>query len=172
MFDSVYPVVKVTANSAFPGEDHIAQTTYRFDTSEGVRYLIYVTEYPHKFHTIDFCRNSQKRARNRFTELTSNYDSIKILSTVTRLMLQLLEKGKGDYVSFGFVGAVMPDEETKIGSKRFKLYRRIMGALISPAVYEHLQDPYSSGYVLIPNGADRENVVHTAKLVFGKDDGP
>lgn len=170
MFDSTYAVTKVSNSKAFPGEGHLKITIYRFDTTAKKRYLIYVTEYPHKFHTIDFCRSSQKDAGNRFTELTGEGDAVRIISTVVKLMEGLLRSGTADLVSFGFIGARMKEESGSVSSKRFRVYRSIMRFLISPVRYEHLEDLASDAYLILHRLADRDQVLAVARAVFLKEE--
>ena len=121
MFDDVYPVFKVTTTTAAPNQYHKSVTLYRFKSKAGERYLIDVTKYPGEFHTIDFYRRVNRYAQNQFTELTGEGDSSRILGTAVRHMAKLLTDGKEDGVSFGFVGARMPDEPVGVSSKRFRV---------------------------------------------------
>lgn len=170
MFDSVYDITKVSARSSLPNEDHIRRILYRFKTKSGERYLIFVTEFPEQFNTIDFCRTSQQYSRNQFTELTGKADAIRIISTVVRLMITLLEEGYDEAVNFGFIGARMSKNENGKSSKRFRIYRMIMQNLIDRVKYIHLEDELLDAYVVLNKNADHKKVLKVARNAFEKEE--
>ncbi len=170
MFDSVYTVTKVSSSSSLPNEDHISRTIYRFKTNDGERYLIFVTEFPERFHTIDFCRTSQQYSKHKFTELTGQSDAIRIISTVVKLMLGLLEAGYEDTVSFGFIGARMAQEDRGKSSKRFRIYRMIMQNLIDRVKYYHLEDVTLDAYVILNARAKPDKVLQVVRQAFEKEE--
>ncbi len=169
MFDDTYPIRKVTVTRAFTGEFHKLVTRYSFDSRAGERYLIDVTEYPDKFHTIDFFRKRFQYSRQKFTELTQEGDSSRILGTVVKHMAKLLEDGKAQAVCFGFIGARMEGEPEGAVSKRFRVYRKMMEFLISPVTFEHLMDEHIDAYVILKRSADRASVLATARHAFAKE---
>ncbi|WP_020567070.1 hypothetical protein [Neolewinella persica] len=170
MFKETYPVSKVTVSSALSSDYHLRTTIYRFDARDDERYLIYLKEYPEKFHTVDFCRNKAKNSRHRFTELTSKRDAIRILSTVVGLMIRLLVAGRADAVCFGFIGARMREENDEASSKRFRVYRQIMLNLIDANEFHHLEAPKRDAYLIINRKANAQKVVAVAKKAFEKDE--
>lgn len=170
MFDSTYEITKVSKQSAFSNDYRKEITIYRFDTRGKERYLIYVTEYPECFYTIDFCRNKSKKSDNKWTEITGQDDAILILSTVVRLMIKLLYEGYEDSSSFGFVGARMADETNAEVSKRFRIYRKIMLNLIDRNAYVHLEDPKVDAYLILNPKADHNKIVEVARKAFEKEE--
>jgi|GEM_PF-6405890 hypothetical protein len=170
MFDSFYEVSKVSVSRSLPNEDHICQTLYRFDTSAGERYLIFVTEYPELFHTIDFCRRSQRYARRQFTELTGQRDAIRIISMVVKLMVDLLENGYDDRVNFGFIGARTEQEDAGKVSKRFRIYRIIRQNLVDRIKYYHLEDESTDAYVILKANVNPVQVLRAARQAFDKEE--
>ena len=168
MFESAYEVTKVGRQSGLHHEYHKETIIYRFDARDGERYLIYITQYPWDFHTIDFCRNRTKNSRHKWTELTGRNDAIRVLSTVVHLMIHLLKEGYQEGVSFGFIGARMAQDKEGGGSKRYKVYRKIMLNLIDRFNYIHLEDPRADAYLIVNPAADIHQVVSTAKTVFAK----
>lgn len=169
MFDSIYRTVKVSVSKSLPNEYHLQTTIYRFNTSDEVRYLIYVTEYPEKFHTIDFCRNSQKYYRKRFSELTGGYGASRIIGTVVNLMNTLLKDGISYLVSFGFIGARMTKDQKGGATQRFRIYRTIMRFMISPITFEHFEDVSNDAYLILNRKGNYQNVMSVARIVFDKE---
>lgn len=170
MFDSVYPVTKVSVSKGLPGEHHLRATIYRFESATKERYLIYVTEYPAKFHTIDFCRNAQKYSRKRFSELTGGHDAGRIIGTAVSLMNALLVSGLSDLVSFGFIGARMSKDEKGMISQRFRIYRSIMKFMISPVEFNHFEDLVNDAYLILNRKANASEVFAVARIVFDKEE--
>jgi hypothetical protein len=169
MFDSVYDVTKVNVNRSLPNEGHLRRTLYRFKTKSGERYLIFVTEFSERFHTIDFCRTSQQYSKHQFTELTGKDDAIRIISTVVRQMITLLEEGYEEAVCFGFIGARSKNEKGK-SSKRFRIYRMIMQNLVDRVKYIHLEDESLDAYVILNKNADSKKVLEIARNAFEKEE--
>ncbi|MBC6992842.1 hypothetical protein QWY85_03935 [Neolewinella lacunae] len=169
MFDSTYEVFKVSRLGAFGRDFHKEVLLYRFDAKEGERYLIYVTEYPENFFTIDFCRNKSRNSKNKWTEISGLSDAVKVLSTVTHLMIDLLKAGYEEGVCFGFIGARMDSEEDQETSKRFRVYRKIMLNLIDRNAFYHLEDPSIDAYLIVNPKADLNKVLTTARHAFAKE---
>lgn len=168
MFEAHFAVQKVSVDTVFENGKPISRVVYRFETERSGRYLIFVKRYDHGFRTIEFCRKSMKLAKTRFTEMTNKNEASRIIGTVFYHMVALLKAGKADRVSFGFIGARMPNEDTRATSKRFRIYRKISANLISPRDYEQLQNDTKGYYLVLNKLSDRQAVMDIASVVYEK----
>ena len=108
--------------------------------------MVNVEEYRQMVFVLKFYRQSLAGHESRFRLLSGNFDAGAVLSTCVNIIGQFL---KGNpFASFAFVGAWSAGEAVA-NSKRFRVYQKVVAALISPLEFEHHAYPNNSAYLLL-----------------------
>lgn len=118
----------------------------KFRTRCGVSYVVNVEEYGQMVFALKFYRQSLAGHDLRFKLLSGNFDAAAVLSTCVNIIGDFLSKNP--FASFAFVGAWSAGESSA-NSKRFRVYQKVVAALISPLQFEHHAYPKNSAYLLL-----------------------
>lgn len=133
------------------GEPYNVQHRFSFRCKMNQRHFVILDEYDFDFFSIKFYPANFERSTKKYQVLTGNNDAQVKINTCLHIMAKFLEEKPT--ASFGFTGARSERESEAIPSKRFRLYRRIMQVLFSPAHFAHYELPESNAYFLINRNA-------------------
>lgn len=110
-------------------------------------YIIEVDEFQEfLLFAIKFYLKAHRHSDFKFNHCTNLQEAPSCISTCINVMLALHDKNP--YHSFAFIGAASANEP-KHNTKRFRLYKKVMGAVFSPVHFKHFQHFASSTYLML-----------------------
>jgi hypothetical protein len=150
MFSNVdgYPFIFKNKKNECDGSMMFVRHTYTFrSTKSNQTYIIEVDEFEDfLLFIIKFHLKAHRLSNDKFKLHTKLQEAPSCISTCINLM-DLLYK-ENHFRSFAFIGANSEGEKSE-NTKRFRLYKRVMEAVFSPATFKHFQHPKSSAYLLL-----------------------
>lgn len=128
--------------------------TYNFKTPKYM-YLVEVEKFKNNTFVIKYFLKKHKKHKLKYNMLSKEFKARPIVMTIINILIEILAKNKD--CSFAFIGANTIDsksreEESKINTKRFRVYRRLVENKIGPQTFTHFQSVEGSSYLLVNNG--------------------
>ena len=118
---------------------------YTFRTRKNRRYMVEAEQYQHHVYVLKYYPLAVKASPNRFKLLVNDSDAFRILTTCTRIFLDICRRAL--LASAGFVGEALPGESW-IATKRFRVYLNTVTAFVGPMRFLHHPLPAISAYFL------------------------
>lgn len=119
---------------------------FRFKDHNRHRYIVRAEKYPLKVFAIKFFLKAHRFSENKYN-LTTNFGTpTRILGTCIQVMVELHQKYPD--ASFVIFGANSINEKPD-NTKRFRIYKAILGRFFSPLKFRHIVNPKKSVYLLI-----------------------
>ncbi len=149
MFDAGFDFSLIQRN-ILKNKDCISEYIFQFKTSEKKRYIATVEEYTNKIFVPKFYPSKERNNPNRFSVLTNEYKSSRIIRTVINIML-LMYKEIPD-ASFAWIGVATSMKNKKEGksfTQRYRIYKTVMLNFFNEENWFHYDDYITSTYLLI-----------------------
>jgi hypothetical protein len=118
---------------------------YTFRTRKNPRYVVEAEQYHHHVYVLKYYPLSLKASPNRFKLLVNDGDAFRILTTCTRIFLDICRRDP--FASAGFVGEALLGEG-RAATKRFRVYLNMVTAFVGPTRFVHHPLPAISAYFL------------------------
>jgi len=146
MFTDFFPFTKINHQRRNREDHSYVEHNYTFKGKMGKRYVVIAEQYNYALFAIKFCLCEHKFYPDRFNRLTNFNECSRVITTVGQIIKEVSEVNP--IASFVFMGSELPGEE-KTNTKRFKLYERIIGNIVSPVKFEHFTSKSKSAYLLL-----------------------
>jgi hypothetical protein len=137
--------------------DHLFTLIYKFHSPKtGLIYIINADYHSFDVFAIKFYVKQHRRSEYKYSKITNKGDLINILISNAKIIPELLKNYTT--ASFGFIGSRTIDQKSRkiegvVLNQRFRIYRRLVSAIIGTKTFEHFEYVDISGYLLI-NKAD------------------
>ena len=118
---------------------------YTFRTRKNRRYVVEAEQYQHHVYVLKFYPLALKDSPNRFKLLVNDGDAFRILSTCLRVFADICSRDP--LASAGFIGEALTGE-SKVLTKRFRVYFQSVVTFIEPMRFLHHPLPAISAYFL------------------------
>ena len=155
MFDTFYPH-KFIMNKTVKGEHYDCVRLFTFRDSMSNRYVFEAEEYPFDFYAVKFYLKANALSDKRYNIMTNLHNAPRVIRTCLNIMLDIHRENSN--ASFGFIGARNTAEKSTANTKRFRVYRLIMGSLFSPHTFSHILNEEKSFYLLVNRTNPTENL--------------
>lgn len=133
--------------------------TFSFKSKSNHTYLVEVDEFDEFLLCIvKFYLKAHRLSKRRFQLLTALHEPIGLITTCLNIIMGFYDKNP--CYSFGFVG-MNSEKEQEAETKRFNVYRKVMGRVFSPVKFIHIQYKPKSAYLLI----NRNHAENTPSLI-------
>jgi len=127
---------------------------HRFNTQDKQTYLVEANQHEYDVFVVKFSRKSDRFSKNKYGILTNRHDARRILATIIAISKDIQDRIPS--ASFVFLGeptiqekSDRVEEEERMLTKRFRIYRTIAEALFSPDNWSHIRYDQISGYILL-----------------------
>lgn len=152
--ESNYPFQKI--NSQETGiRDPAKITLYRFKAKRR-NYLVTIEQYSFGIHAIKYCGMQDRNNKNAYKIIYNDQDSIRIISTCLRIMLELWRNDTT--ISFAFYAVPKP-AGSRNEKARYDIYEYAMINLFSPSAFKHYHDKRNSIYVLLNKKKEKKKII-------------
>lgn len=162
MFNSHYRFVKLgtTPNQLrLEGGNLLCTYRYKFKTSDGIYYIVEVTQYESSLYMIEFYLREDKdnKTSYKYGRLTNQGNAFKIISTCFEIMSLHLQQD--ELASFAFIGSpgiANNIEEPMSCTQRFRIYRYAAINWFKEEEFEQTEDADRSAYLILNNKVDKQ----------------
>ncbi len=163
MFISSFPFKKINSQSRIIDNVHLVEHNYQFRGKSNKRYIVVCEQYDFNVYAVKFYAVDHKFCANKFKRLTGNSEGSRIITTVSKIMIELLKDNP--FASFAFVGSPLLNEEQS-NTKRFKLYAKVVGNLVGPIFFEQHFDESKSAYILLNKNNEDKFILDKIQALF------
>lgn len=147
MFDSPFVFKKINHVTKLMNDaESVVTHNYCFRGKLNKRYIVQVEEYRFHVFVIKFFLADHRNDHDRYNKATRLYECSRVIATICQIMKSIFQGNP--FCSFGFVGSNLPDESVQ-NTKRFRLYSKVVGLIISVVEFEHHQSINDSAYLLL-----------------------
>ena len=136
---------------------------YTFRTRKNRRYVVDAEEYQHHTYVLKYYPLSHKGSPNKYRVLTNDGDAFRILTTCTRVFLDICRRDP--LASAGFVGEALVGEGVA-NTKRFRVYLQTVSTFIGPNRFAHHPMPAISAYFLECRANPEPGLKETVEQMF------
>lgn len=137
---------------------------YSFDsTMTHHTYWVWVEVYSDHFYAVKFHLKEHKDSPRKYKLLTGLNEVRPVVNTCIAVLREITEKDP--LSSFGFIGASL-EGESKVETKRFRVYHRLINTYFGNETFRHYFFPYYSAYVMLRASveeADPETIVRVSE---------
>ena len=134
----------------------IISHNYTFYGRSKKRYVVVAEQYDHQIFAVKFYLAEDKNCKHKFKKLTKLFECNRVLSTVGRIIKELIDENP--YASFVFIGSGSKGEANS-NTKRYQLYLKIIENLISSISFEHHYSDSLSSYVMINRHNSKKEIL-------------
>lgn len=119
---------------------------FRFKTHKNNTYIVDVEKYKENVYIIKYYLKNHSLSENKYSLRTNENIAHKIFGTCLEIAQYLLEKDKK--ASFGYIG-VNDITESKVNTKRYRIYKKISESFFNPDNFVHYQNDKNSLYLIL-----------------------
>lgn len=147
-----YPIEFVQKRRINDESAHLYTLVYKFHSPiTGFIYVINADYHSTDTFAIKFYVKQHRRSEYKYSKITNKGDLINILISNAKIVPELLKQYPT--ASFGFIGSRTIDRKSKkiegvVLNQRFRIYRRLVSAIIGTKTFEHFEYIEISGYLL------------------------
>lgn len=164
MFNSPFQFTKLNhGTKAICDTVSIVQHNYCFRGKNNKRYIVHVEEYQYSVFVINFFLADHRNHPDRFNKRTGLRECSRVIATIGHIIIALFKDNP--FCSFAFMGANLPGESIQ-NTKRFRLYSKVVGALISVVEFEHHNSIANSAYLLLNRHHKEPDLLNKVLRVF------
>lgn len=145
------------------GQMDVIEHSLTFFDKFNEKYIVRVEEYREiNVFVVKFYLARHKDKQNPYQALSKLNNPSRVIGTIIEIMVDFYNKNTN--ASFGFVGINL-EGESKVNTKRFRIYKKIMELFFPPNKFLHYSNPSQSAYLLLNREqASQKRLEHIANF--------